>query len=262
MLILYKKQMVLALIGLMMSLLFTGCSQPAQSFLAADFSEENEAVSADGSEKASEGDSTRQEAPGSEDGPILSADGTPMVAEQEASEENLMETGSLQRADEVSGKTNVGTVHVSGAAGMIYICGAVAKPGVYAFSEGERVCDAVRYAGGLTEQADEKRINGARYLTDGETIIVPEIGETLVYEEKPASGQLSAAGMPTGSGTVNINTAGRDELMTLSGIGEAKAEAIIAYREANGAFSTTEAITAVPGIGESIFNRLKDRITV
>ena len=139
----------------------------------------------------------------------------------------------------------------------VYVVGAVASPGVYGLPENSRVCDAITKAGGLSAEADMTRINQARILTDGEQITVLTKDEAQAAGS-PAGTQISAEGETL----VNINTADETGLQTLSGIGEAKAAAIVEYRETNGAFRTIEEITKVSGIGQGLFDRIKDKITV
>ena len=136
---------------------------------------------------------------------------------------------------------------------MVYVCGEVLSPGVYTLTEGARVYEAILMAGGLTEEADERALNQARVLTDGEQITVYAEGEA------PSGGENTGE---TSGSLVNINTADQAGLETLSGIGEVKALSIIQYRQENGAFATTEDIMSVSGIGESLYNRIKDQITV
>ena len=135
----------------------------------------------------------------------------------------------------------------------VYVCGEVANPGVYALPEGSRICDAVDAAGGMTDAAADEYLKLAGLLTDGEKIDVPDRTEAEELAEAEAAEE---------SGLVNINTADEAELMTLTGIGEAKAAAIIAYREENGAFSSTEELMEISGIKEGVFNQIKDQITV
>lgn len=132
----------------------------------------------------------------------------------------------------------------------VYVCGAVNAPGVYTLPAGSRVYEAVRMAGGLSDEADEKAVNQAELLTDGRQVTIPTKAEVLKEEE-------GAAGGP-----VNINTAGVSELMRLSGVGESRAKDIIAYRKEHGAFSVPEDIMKVPGIKEAVFEKIKDDITV
>lgn len=134
----------------------------------------------------------------------------------------------------------------------VQICGAVKKEGVYQVSEGTRVFEILEMAGGLTEDADADVVNQAREAIDGERILFPTIQEvengTFVTEEVPT--------------LVHINTANKEQLMTLPGVGEAKALSIIAFRETNNGFKTIEEIMQVDGIKESMFNKIKDLITL
>ena len=142
---------------------------------------------------------------------------------------------------------------------QVYVCGAVASPGGYVLPEGSRVYEAVEMAGGLLESADPKALNQARPLADGEQITVLTVEEVQNGEtaEQGAGGSVSG-----GDGKVNINTADEDELMTLSGIGESRAKAIIAYREENGKFESIEDIMKIDGIKEKMFEKIRDSITV
>lgn len=132
----------------------------------------------------------------------------------------------------------------------VYICGAVRHPGVYSFPEGARVCDAVEAAGGLKKKALSDAVNQARKLMDGEQITIPF---------KTTKGSLTSS---EDSELVNINQAGAQELMTLTGIGESKAQMIIDYREENGPFTCIEDIMKISGIKEGVYNQIKENITV
>lgn len=149
------------------------------------------------------------------------------------------------------------------------VCGAVARPGVYALDPGSRVFQAVEKAGGFLPEAAETYINQARTLSDGQQIYVPtkeEAQEMIPPGQNSgnaaAGGSLSDSSQSGEEAKVNLNTADADALMTLSGIGEAKAEAILAYREEHGGFSSIEEIMNVSGIKESIFSKIKDKISV
>ena len=131
--------------------------------------------------------------------------------------------------------------------------------GVYELPEKSRVFEAIEAAGGLTADAEERFINQAALVSDGEQITV------LTVEEAEAAGGVTASvpgGAGAASGKVNINTASKEELMTLSGIGEARASAIIAYRETGGPFMAIEDIMAVDGIKEKAFEKIKEDIEV
>lgn len=138
---------------------------------------------------------------------------------------------------------------------MIYICGAVENPGVYTLPGQARVYQAIEAAGGLMEEASETYINQAKILQDGEQITIPTRDEAAQTVPGGTDGAAS-------DGRVNINTADRTALMTLSGIGETRAAAIIAYREANGAFDSIEDIKNVEGIKDAVFQKISDNITV
>ena len=111
---------------------------------------------------------------------------------------------------------------------LVYVSGAVRNPGVYRLPLGSRVYEALDAAGGLTQEAEEGLINLAEPLTDGEMIYFPKKGED-------SSGQVQLS-----DGKVDLNRAGKEELMTLPGIGETKAEAILQYRKEHGPFQTIE----------------------
>ena len=142
----------------------------------------------------------------------------------------------------------------------VYICGEVETPGVYALPEGSRICDAVDAAGGMTDDAADTYLNLAEVLSDGEKIEVPDKTKAEELEAAQIEEALEAA--KAESSLVNINTATEEELMTLSGIGESKAAAIVAYREENGYFDSIEGIMEISGIKEGVFNKIKDQITV
>ena len=120
---------------------------------------------------------------------------------------------------------------------------------------GDRVKDALEAAGGLTEEADSQKVNLAKRLEDQMVIVVSKVGEEA--EEIPAGETRKEA---TKEGKVNINTATVEELKTLKGVGEKKAEAIIEYRKKNGSFQTKEDLMKVRGIGKKLFESFQERI--
>lgn len=138
---------------------------------------------------------------------------------------------------------------------FVDIKGAVKNPGVYQMKVGDRVKDALDAAGGLTEEADSQKVNLAKRLEDQMVIVVPKVGEEA--EEIPAGETRKEA---TKEGKVNINTATVEELKTLKGVGEKKAEAIIEYRKKNGSFKTKEDLMKVRGIGKKLFDSFQERI--
>ena len=132
---------------------------------------------------------------------------------------------------------------------VVHVCGEVLKPGVYALPAGSRVMDAVKLAGGMTGEADDERLNLAETIADGQQIRIPdrnEVPEDAAAEEPPDT-------------RVNINTATKEELMSLPGIGASRAEDIIAFRSEE-PFRTPEDIMKVPGIKEGAYRKIKDRI--
>ena len=159
----------------------------------------------------------------------------------------VVETTMLVEKTEVS--TTQGTVI------FVDIKGAVKNPGVYQMKVGDRVKDALEAAGGLTEEADSQKVNLAKRLEDQMVIVVPKVGEEA--EEIPAGETRNEA---TKEGKVNINTATVEELKTLKGVGEKKAEAIIEYRKKNGSFQTKEDLMKVRGIGKKLFESFQERI--
>ena len=144
---------------------------------------------------------------------------------------------------------------------FVYVCGAVAKPGVYALPAGSRICDALEAAGGFSEDADVNRINLAGNVTDGMMLFFPETGEEIPEGMEVQTGN-SETGEKQTNGLVNINTAGAEELSTLPGIGESKALAIVAYREEHGPFADKSDIKNVSGIGDSLYRKIEDLICV
>lgn len=141
---------------------------------------------------------------------------------------------------------------------VVYVCGEVVNPGVYELFEGARFMDAIEAAGGYTSAASESYINLAELISDGQKIYVPSNEEIETEDIKYDSATFGAGEKVK----VDINHATKDELMTLQGIGEAKANKIIEYREANGSFKGIEDIMNITGIKEGMFNKIKDDICV
>lgn len=143
---------------------------------------------------------------------------------------------------------------VEDAASQIYVhvCGQVCQPGVVVLPVGSRAWEAVEAAGGLTEDAQDTAVNLAAVLQDGEKLYIPAVGESVADTVDGA----------VGSGLINLNTADAVRLQTLPGIGESRAADILSYRERYGGFQTIEEIMQVPGIKESIYEKIKDKIVV
>ena len=145
----------------------------------------------------------------------------------------------------------------------VYICGEVINPGVYELSGDSRIYEAVDAAGGFTENAARECVNLASKVSDGMQITIYNREEAASLQADSASvgGNAGKSGT-SGSGLVNLNTATKEELMTLKGIGESKAEDIIRYREKSGGFKKIEDIMKISGIKENGFQKIKDSITV
>lgn len=172
---------------------------------------------------------------------------------------------------------------------FVHICGAVENPGVYELPVGSRIYEAIEEAGGFTQEAADDYLNLAYRLEDGWKIEIPERkgsgeesgeaekdGEDAAYKAAVVSGIAPDAGVRAGAvtgteagtagetdgGLVDINTAAKEELLTLPGVGESRAQSIISYREKNGGFSRIEDIMRVEGIKEGMFAKMKDKICV
>ena len=157
--------------------------------------------------------------------------------------------------------------------------GSVSNPGVYKLEYKSRVIDAIKASGGITDEANTRFINLSKQLEDGDVIVVyskKEINDAkkdnVVYVETPCvceevkndacyKEEITSNNSNT-NGKININIATLEELKTLSGIGDAKANAIIEYRNKNGNFKSIEDIKNVSGISETVYSKIKENITV
>ena len=158
----------------------------------------------------------------------------------------------------------------------VYVYGEVAVPDVYILREGSRIYEAVDAAGGFLENADREWCNLAQILHDGEMLQIYSTEETGRMRDAgltpqadcfgitPPAGDTGAAGdTPDGApGRININTATKEQLMTLPGIGQSRAGDIISYRERHGAFGSIEEIQKISGIKSAVFEKIKDLIVV
>ncbi|MDD6790203.1 MAG: helix-hairpin-helix domain-containing protein [Lachnospira sp.] len=136
----------------------------------------------------------------------------------------------------------------------VYVCGEVESEGVYNLPEGSRVTDAIDAAGGAAQDADLRQLNLAETVQDAQKILVPSAA--------PQSGTDESGSVPQTDSRIDINRADAPALMTLPGIGEARAAAIIAYRNEHGPFAAAEDIMQVPGIKHSAYEKIRDRIKV
>ena len=145
---------------------------------------------------------------------------------------------------------------------FVYVCGAVLNPGVYGLPEGSRGCDALEAAGGFDDGADREQINLAALLSDGSRLYFPYEGEEAEVSQAATSAENTESAGGEESSLVNINTAGLEQLMTVPGIGEKRAQAIIDYRSSGGYFENPEDLMNISGIGESVYLKMKNYICV
>ncbi len=149
---------------------------------------------------------------------------------------------------------------------VVDVQGAVAKPGVRHLPAGSLVANAIKAAGGFTQDADRPRIarelNQAEELKDHQKVYIPLLGDLAASTPAPSAGVSGSTGVPGIAGPVNLNTATLEELDTLPGIGESTAQSIIDYREAFGPFESVEELLEVSGIGEAKLEKLIERVTV
>ena len=140
----------------------------------------------------------------------------------------------------------------------VHVCGAVNEAGVYPCKQGDRVFQLIESAGGFSDDACPEAINQAEEVEDGSRIYVP----TMEEWEQAGKQSFMESKEQAGDGRVNINTADAKMLCTLPGIGESKAQAILAYREEKGGFQSIEEIKSVSGIGNGVYSKIKDLIKI
>ena len=200
-----------------------------------------------------------------------------VVIEVFIEKDNKISTDSVKKLSKVEEKVNdIKTLFVD-------IKGAVNAPGVYELDEGKRVIDAINLAGGFTDKADTININLSKKLTDEMFIVIYTKQEIYNYKKNNETSNIKCASFECICPDVNndacikkdtkikdskkelnnkisINSASKEELMTLNGIGESKADAIINYRNENGLFKTIEDLKNVSGVGNSVFEKIKNNI--
>ena len=217
--------------------------------------------------------------------------------EQEENSQDSSEQESRQQPKADSQKSSGTQSETGDVPETIYVdvCGAVAEPGVYELSSDSRVFQAIEKAGGYLPEAAVSYLNRARSLSDGQQIYVPTREEvdsqtipptqdgttqtgTIADNNVNGTGSTDSTKIGKASGDnqqptsdsaggsadsrINLNTADVSQLTTLTGVGESKALAIIAYREENGPFTSVEDIMNVPGIKEGTYEKIKDKIAI
>ena len=147
---------------------------------------------------------------------------------------------------------------------VVCITGAVNQPGVFHVKEGTRVYEVIKLAGGFRSDADQDSLNQAAAVSDGEMIRILTVEEAKLSNSPEVSGQSQSQtqdGKSTG-GKVSLNRASKEELMTLPGIGESKADAIIKYREENGSFRSIDDLKKISGIKDGVISKFKDKVVI
>lgn len=160
---------------------------------------------------------------------------------------------SVGESETLSEEISISEKQVQESKLYVYVCGAVVSPGVYPLEEDARIVSAIEAAGGFLEGASAESINLAQKVTDGMQITVPTMEEVLILDKQQVA---------KSQGMVNINKASVEELCALRGIGKSKAEAIIVYREEKGPFKDIKELTEVNGIGENLFEQIKEKVYI
>lgn len=175
--------------------------------------------------------------------------------------ESVSEQDYPIEAENADGQNPVAVATPSTPECVVYIAGAVKHPGLYRYCGKARISDAIEAVGGFAKNAAKDAINLARILQDGEQITVPTKKEAAkdTHNKNQADTQSTQT---NGTALININTASTDELMTLPGVGQAKANLIIEYRTQNGSFSNKDDLMKISGIKEGVYNKIKDLITI
>ncbi len=166
---------------------------------------------------------------------------------------------------------------------LVHVCGAVKNPDVYELPAGSRVFEAVKMAGGFTEEADESYVNQAQTLSDGVKLVIPTTAQIQANAQEELDGRIGVVGMTeteagtdgtdvgtdgtnamvgASDGRININTATQERLCEIPGIGAVRAAAIVSYRQEHGGFTKIEDIMNVSGIKEGTYVKIKDSIRV
>ena len=244
--------------GMILCIFMAGCGSQNEVYLETEVSQDTgnvqETEETEAGERLDILDVSGGEQTGSVDLPEVS--GEEWAAEAALAPET---TEDADKADRASGKC------------YVYVCGEVAEPGVYVLEPGDRIYEAVEMAGGMTADAGTCAVNLAESVYDGLMVYIPDSEEAAGMTGSMTSADSSVRnGEGTSGGTaaspedgrLNLNTASLAELMTLSGIGQTKAQAVVNYRDAHGGISSVEEIMNVDGIKEGLYNRIRDQIKV
>ncbi len=250
----------------------TGCQNEESEFLEKELEQEESGETADVEQKELK---DTESGKASLAGTDLASETSPDSTESEGISKKKAEITESDQSSAIQQPVSR-TIYVD-------VCGAVVNPGVYELSSDSRVFQAIEKAGGYLPGAAASYLNRARSLSDGQQIYVPtqeevdsqtipltqdETAQDGVVQEGTAQTGTAADNTADGTGTtqagqrINLNTADVSQLSTLTGVGESKALAIIAYREENGPFTSIEDIMNVPGIKEGTYEKIKDKIAI
>lgn len=250
----------------------TGCQNEESEFLEKELEQEESGETADVEQKELK---DTESGKASLTGTDLASETSPDSTESEGISKKKAEITESDRSSAMQQPVSR-TIYVD-------VCGAVVNPGVYELSSDSRVFQAIEKAGGYLPGAAASYLNRARSLSDGQQIYVPtqeevdsqtipltqdETAQDGMVQEGTAQTGTAAYNTADGTGTtqagqrIDLNTADVSQLSTLTGVGESKALAIIAYREENGPFTSIEDIMNVPGIKEGTYEKIKDKIAI
>ena len=250
----------------------TGCQNEESEFLEKELEQEESGETADVEQKELK---DTESGKASLTGTDLASETSPDSTESEGISKKKAEITESDRSSAMQQPVSR-TIYVD-------VCGAVVNPGVYELSSDSRVFQAIEKAGGYLPGAAASYLNRARSLSDGQQIYVPtqeevdsqtipltqdETAQDGMVQEGTAQTGTAAYNTADGTGTtqagqrIDLNTADVSQLTTLTGVGESKALAIIAYREENGPFTSIEDIMNVPGIKEGTYEKIKDKIAI
>lgn len=181
---------------------------------------------------------------------------------EQASEEQSDKKVKQGPENEISAQTKTPKQTESLQQIVVFVCGAVKSPGVYQLKPGSRAADALAAAGGMREDAQSDIFNLAQEVSDGQQIRIPYIGEEAQAAQADQREDQSSKDNSSQPSKVNLNTANVQQLMTIPGIGQAKANSIVKYRQERGSFSSVEEIMQIEGIKQGVFEKIKDYICV
>ena len=145
---------------------------------------------------------------------------------------------------------------------LVDVKGAVQSEGVYELSSTARVNDAIEAAGGFSDQADKKSVTLAQKLSDEAVVYVASQGENVSVVQSATSSPATGDAGNENTEKINLNTATVADLTTISGIGEKRANDILAYRDSQGGFSSVDDLNNVSGIGDKTLENIRPYVTV